>query len=81
MLTKGLLYRSIDIRTNTTEISADFIIGNANYPQTIPLEKRCPLCILLSIAIFIVLRTIQFDHKFCLCTVKVCNVFSKYLLP
>ena len=69
-LTEGLLYRSIDILTHATEVSVDFVVGDTNDAQTIPLQKSGTVCILFNISILIVLRTIQLNDKFCFCTIK-----------
>ena len=80
-LTEGLLYRSIDILTNSTEISADFVVGDTNDSQTIPFQKSGAVCIFFDVSILIVLRTVQLNDKFCFCTIKISKIFSKYLLP
>ena len=64
-LTEGLLYRSIDMRTNPTEISADFVVGNTDDYQTILFQKSGAVCILFDVSILIVLRTIQLNDEFC----------------
>ena len=80
MLTEGLLYRSIDILTHAKEVSVDFVVGDMNDSQTIPLQKSGTVCILFNISILIVLRTIQLNDKFCFCTIEISDIFSKYLL-
>ena len=79
-LTEGLLYRCIDILTHATEVSVDFVVGDTNDAQTIPLQKSGTVCILFNISILIVLRTIQLNDKFCFCTIKISDILSKYLL-
>lgn len=79
-LTEGLLYRSIDILTNSTEISANFVVGDTNDSQTILLQKSGAVCIFFDISSLIVLRTVQLNDKFCFCTIKISNIFSQHLL-
>ena len=79
-LTEGLLYRSIDILTHATEVSVDFVVGDTNDFQTISLQKSVTVCIFFNISILKVLRTIQLNDNFCFCTIKISDIFSKYLL-
>ena len=79
-LTEGLLYRSIDIRTNSTEISADFVVGDTNDSQSISLQKSGAVCIFFDVSILIVLRAIQFNDEFCFCAIEISNIFSQHLL-
>ena len=64
-LTDGLLYRSIDIRTNSTEISAYFVVGNTDDSHTILLQKSGAVCIFFDVSILIVLRTVRLNDEFC----------------
>ena len=75
-----MLYRSIDILTNSTEISADIVVGNTDDSQTISLQKSGAVCIFFDVSILIVLRTIQLNDEFCFCAIKISDIFSKYLL-
>ena len=79
-LTEGLLYRSIDILTNSTEISADIVVGNTDDSQTISLQKSGAVCIFFDVSILIVLRTVQLNDKLCFCAIEVSDIFSQHLL-
>ena len=72
-----MLYRSVDILTNSTEIYAAFVVGNTDDSQNISLQKSGAFCVLLQFIRFIVLRTIQLDDDFCFCAVKVGNISSQ----
>ena len=76
-----MLYRSIDILTNSTEISADFVVRDTNDSQTIPLQKSGAVCIFFDVSILIVLRTVQLNDKFCFCAIEISDIFSQHLLP
>ncbi len=52
-LTEGLLYCSIDIRTNSTEISADFVVGDTKDSQPIPLQKSGVAGIILLVVLWL----------------------------
>lgn len=74
-MTEGSFYRSIDILTNPTKISADLVIGNTDDLPSVLFKKCSPLCIFLSIAIPVMLNAVQFDHKIRFRTVKGRNIF------
>ena len=76
----GTLYLGVDILTNTAKITSDFVVGDANDPQTIALQKAGALGILFKVAFLIVLAAIQLNDELCLCTIEVSNIFSKHLL-
>lgn len=79
-LTEGLLYCSIDILTNSTEISADFVVWDTNDSQTVRLQKSGAVCIFFNISILIVLRTVQFNDEFCFRAIEISDIFSQHLL-
>ena len=66
--------------TNTTKVTHNLIIRNANDGQAIAFQKSRTLRIFPCVYIFIMLRAIQFNYQFGFRTIKICNVFSKNLL-
>ena len=79
-LTEGLSHLSIDMLTDSSKVSADFIIRNSNDCQPVCFRKSGAFCVLLQFIRFIVLRTIRLDDDFCFCAVKVGNLSSRYFL-
>ena len=73
--------RTIDILTDSPEVSVDFIIGDTNDLQTVSLQKGSSFSILLLFFRFKMLRAIQFYDQIGFCTVKVNNILSYNLLP
>ena len=72
--------RSVNILTDSTEISAGFVVGNTNDSQTIPLRKNGAACIFFDVYILIVLKTVRLNDEFCFCTIEVSDIFSRHLL-
>ena len=79
-LTEGLFYGGINILAHSTEVSADFIVGNTNHGKTVAFQKSGTVCISLQRICLIVLGNVQFKDELCFCTVKIGDIFSKHLL-
>ena len=66
-----MLNGTMDLRTDGIKMIVHIIVCKTENQQPILFKNCTSFCIVSSALLGIVLRTVQFDHKPCLCTVKV----------
>ena len=71
----------INVFTHPSKILIDCIVWNSEISYAIGFQKLCSFLIISNSRFFIVLGTIQFDHQFRCCTIKISNVTTKNSLP
>ena len=81
ILLRSFFHNLIDCFTNLTKSSGNIQIGKPNHFQTLAFQVARPFAVIFLLLNFVMLRSVQFHHQFCLMAVKINDIFSNTFLP